>query len=147
MAEMTELVPTNVSEVAGVIEEFKTNDLALYSSFKGEDFADKLNVVKAMTGSKPLADFLDKPIEVENVVIHAVKVTDTETGEVVEQGRTILIDSKGNAYHAISGVIINRLRDIIAVMGEPSTWGAPIKMVCKHRKGNGANFFYDLQII
>ena len=147
MAENTELVPASVNEATEVIEEFKTNDLALYSSFVGTEFTDKLNVVSAMTSSTPLADNLDKPIMVQNVVIHAVKVTDTETGEIVDQARTILIDDKGKAYHAISGVIINRLRDIIAVLGEPSTWPSPVKMVCSRVKGTGANFFYDLHII
>lgn len=144
---MNELVPVSANEAAGIIEEFKSNDLALYSSFVGDSFDDRKNVVKAMTSSVPLADNLEKKINVQNVVIHAVKVTDTETGEIVDQARTILIDDQGKAFHAISGVIINRLRDIIAVMGEPSTWSGPLTMVCSRVKGQGANFFYDLHIV
>ena len=148
MSELTnELVPTTANEAAGVIEEFKSNNLALYSSFAGDSFEDRKNVVKAMTSSVPIADNLDKPIKVKDVVIHTVNVTDTETGEIVEQARTILIDDQGKAYHAISGVIINRLRDIIAVMGEPSTWDGPLTMKCSQVKGKGANRFYDLHII
>ena len=137
-----------VTEVAQVIDGFKSNDLALYSSYKGDSFDDRLAVSRAITNSTPLADSLGDVIQVKNVVIHAVEVKDQETGGLVEQARTILIDVEGNAYHAISGVIVNRLRDIIGVIGEPSTWPAEgVAMVCARVKGDGANFFYDLRIV
>ena len=138
----------SVTEVAEVIDGFKANDLALYSSYQGDSFEDRLAISRAITNSTALAESLGEVLQVANVVIHAVEVKDTETGEMVEQARTVLIDVEGNAYHAISGVIVKRLRDIIGVIGEPSTWPAEgVAMVCTRVKGDGANFFYDLRIV
>lgn len=134
------------TNVEAAIRAFKANDVAVYSSLKGDDFDTRLKVASAVTSSVPLSDHLDKVIKMQNIVIHPVELTDTQTGELVMQARTIIIDDAGKAYHATSNVIVSRLRDLVGLLGEPSSWPGPVSVKVSRVKGTGANFFYDLRV-
>lgn len=71
----------------------------------------------------------EKPQEIENVILHDVEVVDTETGEITEAVRTVLITPKGEAFAAVSQGVINSLQMICNpnVFGPPP-WSPPIKL-------------------
>ena len=137
-----------VAGIEGAIAAFNNGSLAVYSSIKGTDFAAKLKVAAAVTSSEPVAEHLGKTINMVNVVIHPVELVNEETGELQTNARTVIIDDKGKAYHAISGVIFTRLRDLLAMLGEPATWPeGGVKVQVSRVKGEGARFFYDLRLV
>lgn len=153
MAEQTteqvgnDIIAADSMDVSSAIESINSGNVAVASSFTGDDFETRKGIMKAMSSSEPVADHLDKEIKLANYVIHAVEMPDENTGELREVARVILIDDKGKAYHAISGAMFKRLETIVGIVGHPENWDSPISVKVTQRKGNGPNKFYDLALV
>jgi len=79
------------------------------------------------------------------VVAAGVFVTE-KTGEIAPAVRTIFITPSGDAYQAFSGPIFNAAKRILTLLGEPSSWPAPLK-VRVTEEGSGKNRFYKLTLV
>lgn len=114
-----------------------------YSSITSTDM-DSLKVIySAISDAKPLADHLDKVINLANVIVQPVQAEDEKTGEVEEYLRSVLIDDKGVAYSASSTGIKSSLENLFRVFGTPDTWAAPlaVKVTKKKSAKPGWEFF------
>jgi hypothetical protein len=96
-----------------------------------------------MTNATPVADALGTVINLENIVAQAVTINDAATGGEIDAVRVILVDADGSAYAAVSDGIMGSLRDIFAVLGEPSTWSAPLPVTVTENAGSikGRKYF------
>lgn len=112
--------------VDSAINSLNTGTGLAYSSITGDDFDTKLRVLSAVTNSEPFQDNIGKTIQLKDIVIQKVslKNRDNPNGPRVIQPRVILLDTEGNAYHAISGVLLGSVGNFIGILGQPSTWPA-----------------------
>lgn len=100
------------------------------------------------TQDTQLADHIGEVLEIVDVVAHPVRLTDTETGEITDALRTVLIDSKGIKYGAVSAGITSSLQKIFAIVGMPSWVDEPVKMRVKQVKtNNGANKVNTIELV
>lgn len=90
------------------IENLSSGKSTVFSTFSGADHATKVAVLNAMTNSEPVADHIGETIQLENVIVQAVDMTDEKTGEVQAQPRIILVDNQGQAYHAFPADCLSR---------------------------------------
>jgi len=142
----TEIVATS-NTVRDEIATLASGASTVMSTFKGEGLAAKRELLSAKMNSTPLADHVDKPINLANVVVEAVEIADEKSGEISTQPRITLVDVDGKAFHTISPVIFKDIQDILAIMGQPHTWTGdkgeftplPVKMV--KVKGKVGHFF------
>lgn len=137
---------TDSNEVA-IVDEVKSAVDALssgnhfYSSIKGTDFATRVQVAKAITSSKPLDENLGKVINLRNLIVQPVQLTNPNTGAQDDVLRTVLLDEEGNAFHATSKGLDIAVRNILGVIGEPSTWEGPVPIkVTKVKSAVGSYF-------
>lgn len=133
-----------MSEISVVNESTESRALAFRSTIEGNDFQSRLATAKAVNSSTPLDEVLGKPFTLANAVIHEVEMTSEETGELTVQPRVILIDSEGNARHAISAPLARDLSMILEMLGSPSSWDEPVKMVV-NREGTGTRKYFTLK--
>lgn len=131
---MTEVV-VSANKALSSIATLKAGN-GVFSTITGTDFDSKKAILNAMTNAKPIADDLGTVINLENIVAQAVTVNDAATGDEVDAVRVILIDADGTAYAAVSDGIMGSLRDIFAVLGEPSTWAAPLPVTVTENQGS-----------
>jgi hypothetical protein len=136
---MTEVIAAN--KALSSIASLKAGN-GVYSTITGQDFDSKKAVLNALTNATPVADSLGTVINLVNIVAQAVTVNDAATGDEVDAVRVILIDADGAAYAAVSDGIMGSLRDIFAVLGEPSTWSAPLPVTVTENKGSIAGRKY-----
>jgi hypothetical protein len=138
MSESTEVAVVNEADSA--VQALGTG-AAFYSSIKGTDFTSRVAVAKAMTTSKPIDENLDKVINLRNIIVQPVTLTNPNTGEQDNVLRTVLLDDKMNAFHATSKGIDTAVRNILGVIGDPSTWDGPVPIkVVKVRAAVGSYF-------
>lgn len=138
---MGEIESTNkaVAQIAAL-----SSGVGIMSTYKTDDFNTKKEILNAVTNAKPIADFLNLPIGLVNVVAQVVTVTDAVTGDPKDVVRTILIAADGEAYAATSDGIQGSLRDIFGILGEPSTWNEPLPVMVTENKGNGGRKFFKI---
>lgn len=155
---MSEAVNTTSGELVALEAAVPTETLAnrmenlatggtgrVVSSFTGEDFATKLEVLSAINNSKPLSEHLGKKIQVRNIVIQAVDMQDETTKQMVSQPRVIFIEEDGTAYHAISGVLYRDVEDWYGLLGHPSQWPGALPVVVK-QEGTGNRKFFTAKL-
>ena len=143
IADTTEIaeIVSSAGTVESAIEAMKSGN-KVYSSLKGDDFATRKTVMGAMTNATKIADVLGKKIVLTDFIIQTVDIADDNTGEMVEAPRVILVDESGKAYDAISTALMGSLRDLVGVLGEPSSWPEPLPIVVKEeRSRRGFKFF------
>lgn len=100
-----------------------------YASFVAETKEQKMALYNAlMNADERLGDHINETIELKEVIIEKIELVDEDTGEVVVAPRTVVIDSKGKAYEAVSVGVFSALKRIINIFGEPSAWDTPIKV-------------------
>lgn len=132
---------TDATALSTEIANLATGRAAFYSSLQGNDFATKVATVEAMTNSIPIKENINKTISVANVIVQSVPMLDQATGELRDQPRIILLDADGTAYHAISGGLWRSVQNIINIVGEPSTWPAPLPVHIVSVKGRQGDFY------
>lgn len=129
------------SAVAQEIRNLATGNVAFYSTLVGDDFATKVATVEAMTNSIPIKENLNKTVNVANIIVQSVSMVDTNSGEMQDQARIILLDADGTAYHAISGGLWRSVQNILGIVGHPSTWPAPLPIHIVSVKGRQGDFY------
>lgn len=132
------------SATKGAIEALASGKATVFSTITGNDHATKLEVFNAVTNSLPIADNLGKTINLVNIVVQSVEMTDENSGEVQDVPRTILVDADGTAYHAISGGLFRSVETMLGVVGHPSGWPAPLP-VAVTREGSGTNKYFTMR--
>jgi hypothetical protein len=93
-----------------------------------------------------LADFINKEIAVKHVLIETVELVNEKSGEIEKCPRTVLIDTKGKSYVAVSFGIFNSMKRVVQMFGEPSTWDKPVSIEVKQIK-KGQNSILTLNIV
>ena len=111
-------------------------DNARWASFLPETRADKVALYNAFNNPDvKIADIINQPIDVVDVVLAQVNLMDDKTGEVDSAVRTILIDKTGKTYDATSSGIYNSILTINAVFGSLHyTADEPLTVVVKQIK-------------
>lgn len=117
----------------------------IFTTVKGDDFETKAKIFNAVNDAKPVSDLSGKPFEIADLVIEATEFVNEKTGEIEPSVRTIFITPSGDAYQAFSGPVFNAAKRILALLGEPSQWPAPLK-VRVTEEGSGKNRFYKLAL-
>lgn len=128
----------DIAASSSAIERLKSNNVAVYSSFTGDDFKTKLKVSAALQSAKSIGDNLGKVIELENFIVQGIEIADENTGEVINTSRVILVDTKGESFYGISSGLLNGLENLVGVLGRPADWPEPVKVKVtevKTRKG------------
>ena len=95
-----------------------TNSENMMVSFQAETVEDKKALYNAINSPDfRIADMINKPINIRDALIMTVALSDDDTGEVREMPRSILIDTEGKTYTAVSSGIASSLRNIFSVFG------------------------------
>nr|DAF80535.1 MAG TPA: Single stranded DNA binding protein [Caudoviricetes sp.] len=95
-----------------------------------------------------VADKLDTEIALKDVLIQKFTNVDDETGAIEEKYRVILIDKDNKTYASGSKGLYRSLGQLLAIMGEPSTWSEPIKIkVVETNLRNNAGKTYVIKTI
>lgn len=125
-----------------------TSRTTSYCSMKATTAAEKADLYNAMNApAKRLKECINETIEIKDVFVEVVHCTNAETGERVPVPRTVLIDSKGAGYQAVSSGIFNALKKLFAIFGEPHTWTAPIKVKIKQISKSATNNILTFEIV
>lgn len=88
--------------------------------------AEPLPAIRAVNDTMPMTDLKEKPAKIVHVTMHAATVL-TEDGEVIEVLRTVLTDSKGVNYAAVSDGVVGSIKQIAALYGPPP-WDPPLEL-------------------
>lgn len=118
----------------------------VFSTVQGDDFDAKLKVMTAVSSAEPIMEHLGQHIDLENIVVQAVELTDPNTGTQTTQPRVILLDSNGTAYYGISPVLLKAIETFTGVLGAPHTWPEPVGVKVTREKGNRGFSFFNLQL-
>ncbi len=116
----------------------------LFSTIDGSTRQGKMETYAAISDAKPVNEHLDTPIALVNVIMQAVEITDTATGELVDAVRTYLIDSDGKAYAAVSDGIVGSLRDLFGILGSPTTWDEPLPIKVMEERGKSGRRYMKI---
>jgi len=89
------------------------------------------------------ADWINKVLVVQHVVMHPVAITDEETGESTTEVRTILIDLEGNCVAFVSRMV-EQFFERLTVFGMPGPWDPPLKLLLRQKQFKGGRSGYTL---
>ena len=126
------------------------SETKMFCSITDFDSVDsKIAVYNAMNNpDEKLADHVNNVIEVKDILAHEIELADEETGELIRTLRTVLIDTKGKTYVAVSGGIANSVQRILQIFGHPTTWETPVKVKPRRvQTRNGNNMVTILDIV
>ena len=107
----------------------------VFTTVKGDDIEAKKTVFSAVNDAEPLSDHLGEPLKVVDIVAHKVEVANEESGEIDDATRIVLITEDGQALASVSLGIQGAVRNILAFLGEPSTWDGAVTLVPMEKKG------------
>lgn len=130
--------------VRDAIARMASGNVGVYSTVVGNDFEAKRTTLAAVTSAVPLADHFGEHIELANVVVQEVEISD-QTGAKSVQPRVILLDADGTAYYAISPVVLNAVRTFIGILGQPHTWPGPVGVKVTRERAK-VGFFYNMTL-
>ena len=93
-----------------------------FSSMKTGTHEEKALYYNAISDPEyKIADKVGEVINVKDIYIELIDMTNEETGEVSKAPRVILIDTDGHSYSCVSMGVFNSLRRLVQVFGAP-TW-------------------------
>lgn len=116
------MLAENMPSMADVDINLTRNDAACYSSLKTGTLEEKAIYYNAISDPEfRIADKVGEIINVKDIYIELIDMTNDETGEVNKAPRVILIDTDGHSYSCVSMGIFNSLRRLVQVFGAP-TW-------------------------
>lgn len=144
MSENNEIVLAG-SVLSNEIANMSKGQLGLFSTITGDSFEAKSALLNALSNSEPISENLKSTIELANVVVESVDMADETSGEIKAQPRIVLIDAKGNAFHAISTPAYRDVKRLLAIMGHPNTWPAPIP-VHVMQEGTGTRKYFTVKL-
>ena len=100
-----------------------------YCSMIPKNEEEEMILFNAMNNpEKRIADCVNMTIEVKHVFVEVVTCHNERTGEETVCPRTVLINSKGEGYVAVSLGIFSALKKIFKIKGTPDTWKKPVKL-------------------
>ena len=114
------------SDVRQAISGLNSVDADFYSTLTATSFAEKLALAKAINDSTPLDEALGVTFNLDQYIVQAVDIIDSNTGELVTAPRVTLIDDQGKAYHGTSKGLLTSIRNLNATIGDRSNWDGPI---------------------
>ncbi len=104
----------------------------------------KVAVYQALADSESIADHLEEPFQLKDIIFQGVEVTSQNTGEITPATRTILVAADGRRFSTVSDTIVSDLRTLTAIFGSPDTWDEPLEVSVEERRGNNKNRYYKL---
>ncbi len=104
----------------------------------------KVAVYQALADSESIADHLEEPFKLKDIIFQGVEVTSQQTGEITPATRTILVAADGQRFSTVSDTIVSDLRTLTAIFGSPETWDEPLEVSVEERRGNNKNRYYKL---
>ena len=127
------------------IASLESGVMEMFSSIQADTFAGKLANLKAVSDSSPISENLKKTIKVKDLIIQKVDMIDEESGELKAQPRVILVSEDGKAYHGISNPLYRDVKNILMLVGHPSTWehALPIQI---EQAGTGTRKYFTLKL-
>ena len=91
-----------------------------------------------------LANFINKRIKVENVLVEIRDLLNEESGEVETAPRVVLIDEDGKAYQAVSKGIFNAVKNAYTIFGQ-APWTPALEIEVKQvAVGRGSMLTFDV---
>ena len=132
------------TELATITNDAPDFSRGMYCSIHAETQADRLDIYEAVSNSLPLDDMVGKVVEVENVIIQPVEMTDNATGEQVMRNRIVLITPTGDAYGCTSTGVETSMRNLFAIVGCPP-WNPAIAFDVVKKQGRNGYKFTTLQ--
>lgn len=114
------------------------NATTAYSSISATNVEEKKRLVNAMNNpTHKLSDMINKTILMKDIYAEPIELTDSDTGEMYDAVRVVILDTDGNSYQSVSKGIYNSLSKIMAIMGAP-TWEDGLAVEVKSiTKGSG----------
>lgn len=109
-----------------------------YCSLKGGDRATGLAIFDAISNADSLEDHMDEVINVHDLFMVPVELTDPVTGEVRDAVRVVLMCDEGNFATCSKGVLIS-VNNLVASIGKP-TWEPPVALRVEKKKGTRFKF-------
>lgn len=117
------------TKTLSIIDEVKTNTNNLYTSLEPNSMQARKQMYNAMGQCDfRVADKLNTPIALTDVILQKYDRVKEETGEVETKYRIILIDSELKTYASASRGLFNSLMRLFAIVGEPTTWSEPLNI-------------------
>ena len=91
-----------------------------------------------------IANFINKRIKVQNVLVEIREIMDDEPGEIDTAPRVVLISDDGKAYQAVSKGIFNAVKNAYEVFGK-APWEPPLEIEIKQiAVGKGSMLTFDV---
>ena len=141
---MDSTAPDN--SIASQITAMRTGNIDIYTGVKPVSFADRVAMMKAVSGSAPVAENLNQVFNVVNIIIQSLEMADEQTGEMGQVPRITFVTADNKSFSAISGVLLRDVKLLLAVMGEPENWGGPVPISIT-REGTGSRKYFVLEVL
>lgn len=91
-----------------------------------------------------IANFINKRIKVQNVLVEIREIMNEETGEIDTAPRVVLISDDGKAYQAVSKGVFNAVKNAYEVFGK-APWEPPLEIEIKQiAVGKGSMLTFDV---
>ena len=120
-----------------MLMELTGNRQIAYCSLKANTIEEKKKLYNAQNSPDgKLADMINMEIDVKDVYVEIVKLTDQNTGEEINAPRIVLIDKDGKSYQCVSVGIFKCLAKIFNLFGTPDTWKTHLTLKVKQVKTN-----------
>lgn len=107
----------------------QVREAGFYATFDTSERTGQVKLYKATNASKLLRDYMETPLAIVDFVFTPTTVT-TETGETEQVMGVYLVGADGTTYVSSSNGVIRSAIQIISMLGEPSAWNEPLKVVC-----------------
>lgn len=134
------------SSVSNAIAQLKNGQVDIFHTFQGADWETQLDVISATTDALPLAENLDKTINLANVVVQGIEMADDD-GVLQATTRIILVAEDGSAYAAISSGIFKSLQNIFGILGYPHEWNGPLPIQVTEKRSRAGFRFMTVTIV
>lgn len=120
-----------------------SNEMIIKPNMTNEE---KVNLFNVLTNADTkLSDTVNTVISCENVLFTTGSTTNTETGEVEERERVIVIDTDGQSYHSMSAGLVGSFKNLCLVFGDPKEWATPIDVkVVKKETKKGQTYILEI---
>jgi hypothetical protein len=130
---------SNKNELATIANAAANLGLALsesgntaYCSFVAADEKAKTMLYNGMNNpDERIANEINQIIMVRDVYAETVDIVDEDTGEITQCPRVVLFDANGKSHVAVSVGIVNALKKLFKVFGQPSEWEKPLPLKVK----------------
>lgn len=146
MEEKNEIVAQ--SNNMNLVNEIEYSSKEVFCSLSGDTIEEKTKIFNAMSKCDfRVADKLNTPIQLKDVIIQRYTKVDEQTGEVQDKKRIILIDGEGTTYASASNGLFSSLMKLFAIIGMPHTWETPLPIKVIETETKNKTKTYEIQII